>query len=270
MIKNISLFLILLLTLTIVVGCSKKRVDSEINLITKEDAYNIYYNTIKKFVPELMTEPQECDVDIKTRDEVTFLTEHFVRNTTVKIQSQNAQGKLQYYLLNKFPEADKMDFYCIDNDKFYNISCELNGKGELKERNSSYIRSFLFPYLNTPLFKQDAIKSFDSKKNGSDLEIIFVIDGSDMEYGYPQRVMKEINPTPDNNLDDVKIILNVDKNNIPKTMSTKISMSLFNNNGELYAKKALNMDFTFNKPDKAEFNLQNVISQYASDASSIK
>ena len=82
--------------------------------------------------------------------------------------------------------------------------------------------------------------------------------------------MKEINPTPDNNLDDVKIILNVDKNNIPKTMSTKISMSLFNNNGELYAKKALNMDFTFNKPDKAEFNLQNVISQYASDASSIK
>ena len=76
--KKIFLLIITLsLLLTIMVGCSKKAD------ITKEEAYTIYYDTIKKFVPELMdkTKPPECDVDIKTRDEVTFVTEHFVRNT---------------------------------------------------------------------------------------------------------------------------------------------------------------------------------------------
>ena len=92
--KTISFIITLSLLLTIMVGCNKK------SDITKEEAYTIYYDTIKKFVPELMdkTNPPECDVDIKTRDEVTFLTEHFVRNTNIKIKSQNVDGKWQYYL----------------------------------------------------------------------------------------------------------------------------------------------------------------------------
>ena len=251
-----------------IVGCSEKSVNDENSLITEEEAYNIYYSAIKKFVPELMTEPQECDINIKTCDEVSFSTVHFVRNTTVKIKSQNIDGKLQYYLLNEFPEANKMDFYCINDDKFYNISCELNEKGKLEEQNSLYIRTFLFSYLNTPLFKQDAIKSFTSKNNGSDVEMHFVLNGSDMEYGYPQRVMKEINPSLEDELDDVKIVLTIDKEGTPKTKSTKISMSIFNNNDKLHAKKTLNMDFTFNKLDNVDFDIQKVISEYALDSTS--
>lgn len=125
--KTISFIITLSLLLTIMVGCNKK------SDITKEEAYTIYYDTIKKFVPELMdkTNPPECDVDIKTRDEVTFLTEHFVRNTNIKIKSQNVDGKWQYYLLNQFPEANKKNFYVIDNDEFYGMSCALNAKGTL-------------------------------------------------------------------------------------------------------------------------------------------
>ena len=48
--------------------------------ITQEEAYSLYCDTIRQFVPELMPSPQECDVDVTTRDEVTYLTEHFVRN----------------------------------------------------------------------------------------------------------------------------------------------------------------------------------------------
>ena len=116
-----------------IIGCSQETIDSEEQLITKEEAYNIYYDTIKKFVPELIdkTDIPECDVDIKAREEVTFLTEHFVRNTNIKIKSQNVDGKWQYYLLNQFPEANKKNFYVIDNDEFYGMSCALNAKGML-------------------------------------------------------------------------------------------------------------------------------------------
>lgn len=51
----------------------------------------------------------------------------------VKIQSQVVDGKLQYYLLNQFPEADRMNFYCINDDRFYSIDCRLNEKGKLVE-----------------------------------------------------------------------------------------------------------------------------------------
>ncbi|MBE6811244.1 MAG: hypothetical protein E7521_09420 [Ruminococcaceae bacterium] len=264
-IKNVALFLILSFAFTMTIGCSNNYA------ISMEEAYNIYYDTIQKFVPELMTQPQECDIDIKTRDEVTFLNEHFVRNTTVKIQSQNTDGKLQYYLLNKFPEANKMNFYCIDNNKFYaTSSSKMNGKGNLVEWSSLHIPSFLFAYLNTPFFEQDAITSFTSKRKSSDVELTFVIDGSNMEYGYPQRVMIEINPRLEDELDDVKIILTIDKDGIPKTMSTEISMTILNDDGSLYAKKKLNMDFVFNALDTVDFDLQGVLSQYALDPSVVK
>lgn len=265
-IKYVSFLLTILLILSLMAGCGKKSVDERNNSITKEEAYNIYYDTIKKFVPELMTTPQECDVYIKTRDEVTFVSEHFVRNTTVKIMSQKVDGKLQYYLLNEFPEANKMNFYYINDGKFYSISSELNKKGNPKEWNSSYIDSFLFPYLNTPLFKLDAIKSFTVNKNGSDTQINFIINGNNMEYGYDQRVMKEIFPSLDDRLDDVKIILTIDEQSVPKTMSTEISMSIFNDSGGLHAKKILNMDFVFNNFDNVAFDLQNVISQHSLDS----
>lgn len=237
--------------------------------ITKEDAYNLYYDTIKKFVPELMTEPQECDVEIKTRDEVTFLSENFVRETSVRIISQNVGGKLQYCLLNKFTEANKINFYCINDDKFYSLSANLKEKGNLNEWNSSYISSFTFPYLNTPLFELDAIKSFAAKKKGSNVEISFVINGSTMEENYPGRVMKEINPTLDDNLDDVKIVLTVDENGVPQSMSTEISMSKFNND-KLHAKKTLNMDFVFDSLENVDFDLKNIVTQYALNASSFE
>jgi len=266
--KKGFLFLIVLLMLTMAVGCSPNSADSENSSMTKEEAYAIYYDTIEKFVPELMTEPQECDVDIQIRDEVTFLTEHFVRNTTVKINAQNVDGKLQYYLLNKFPEANKMNLYCIDDDKFYSISCGLNEKGNLKEQNAAHISSFIFPYLNTPLFKQEAIMSFASEKNGTDVKMTFVIDGSKMEYGYPQRVMKEINPSLNDKLDNINLVLTIDKDGVPKTMSAEISMSLFNDAGGLHAKKTLNMDYVFKKFDNVDFDLQDVISQYTVATSS--
>lgn len=250
------------------VGCNNT---ADNNLITKEEAYNIYYETIKKFVPELIDETDipECDVDITTRDEVTFLTEHFIRNTTLKIKSQNVDGKWQYYLLNEFPEANKVDFYCIDNDKFYNISCALNSKGTLQEYNSSNIDSYLFTYLNTPLFPQDAISSFEAKKKDSDVEVTFIVKGDSAEYGYGYRVMREILPNPqEDRLDDIKIILTIDKDGVAKTMSTEISMTILKDNGDIHAQKTLNMEYTFNKLDNVAFDLENIVSRYTADTMS--
>ena len=269
-IKSFSILMVILLILTTLIGCSKRNVDSEKSVITKEEAYILYYNLIEKFVPELMTAPQECDVDIETRDEVTYLDVHFVRNTKVKIESQNFDGKLQYYLLNEFGEANKYNFYCINDDKFYSISANLNELGNIKEYPFSKISTYLFTYLNTPLFEQDAIISVTSENKGSNAEITLTIDGSKMEYGYAQKVMKEINADYDDNLDDVKIVLTIDDNSTPKAMSTEISMSILNDEGELAAKKTLNMQFTFNKFDNVNFNVQEVISRYAADSSVIE
>ena len=267
--KIMAIFMCLAMSLSFV-GCSKNNANDK-NLITREEAYNIYYNTIKKFVPELMDETDipECDINITTRDEVVFLTEHFIRNTTVKIKSQNVDGKWQYYLLNQFPEANKMDFYGIDNDKFYSISCELNKKGTLKEQHGSNINSFIFPYINTPLFPQDSISSFEAKKKNSDIEATFIVKGDSTDYGYGYRVMKEILPNiQEDKLDDVKIILTIDKYGVAKTMSTEISMTILKNNGDIHAKKTLNMDYTFNKLDNVDFNLENIVSQYIVDTMS--
>ena len=262
--KLIAVFMCLVMCLSFG-GCNNT---ADNNLITKEEAYNIYYETIKKFVPELIDEADipECDVDITTSDEVTYLTEHFVRNTTVKVQSQNVDGKWQYYLLNEFPEANKMNFYCIDNDKFYNISCALNSKGTLNQQNGSNINSFIFPYLNTPLFPQDAISSFEAKKKNSDVEVTFIVKGDSTEYGYGYRVMREILPNPqEDRLDDIKIILTIDKDGVAKTMSTEISMTILKDNGDIHAQKTLNMEYTFNKLDNVAFNLENIVSRYTAD-----
>lgn len=263
-IKIITIVMILLLTLTMFSGCGEKS-------LTQEEAYKIYYGTIEKFVPEIMGEPQECDVEITTRDEVTFLTENFVRNTHAKIQSQNVDGKLQYYLLNEFPEAEKMSFYCIDDNKFYVISsAKLNEKGTIVERNIQMMPSYLFAYLNTPFFKEDAIKSFEVEQKDADTVISFIVDGTKMEEGYDTRVMAEISPSIEDELDDVEIILTLDENNTPKTMSTKISMSMFNNSGKLHAQKTLNMNFVFNKLDNVDLNLKEVASKYAENVSIIQ
>ena len=88
-----------------------------------------------------------------------------------------------------------------------------------------------------------------------------------MEEGYDTRVMAEISPSIEDELDDVEIILTLDENNTPKTMSTKISMSMFNNSGKLHAQKTLNMNFVFNKLDNVDFNLKEVASKYANDVS---
>lgn len=262
--KTLALIMTLLLTLTLFSGCGKKG-------LTQEEAYKIYYDTIEKFVPEIMTEPQECDVEITTRDEVTYLSEHFVRNLYTKIQSQNVDGKLQYYMLGEFPEANHWDFDCINGDKFYSIySTEYNRKGTLKEWNIEMMPSFLFVSLNTPFFKEDAIKSFEVEQKGTDTVATFVIDGTKMEEGYDKRVMKEISPRVEDKLDDVIIVLTIDENGTPKTMSTKISMSIFNSSGKLHAQKTLNMDFVFNKLDNVDFDLKEVASKYAEDASMIQ
>ena len=272
-IKNISLFFFLFILLIMAVGCEKSNKKTK-SSITKEEAYNIYCDTIKKFVPELIdkTSLPECDINITTRDEVTFLTEHFIRNTTVNIKSKNVDGKLQYYLLNEFPEANKINFYCINNDRFYSISCESNKKGTLEQQPSSNINSFIFPYLNTPLFPQDAISSFESKKKNSDIEVTFIVKGDGTDYGYGYRVMSEILPNlQEDKLDDIKIILTFDKDGVPKTMSTELSMSILNKStGNLHAKKKLNMNFRFNKFDNVDFDISNIISQYALDFSCFK
>lgn len=256
--------------LTTLIGCNEGNVGSESSTITKEEAYTLYYNLIEKFVPELMSEPQESDIDIETRDEVTYLDVHFVRNTKVKIQSQNVDGKLQYYLLNEFADADKYNFYLINDDKFYSVSAKLNELGEIKEQPASMISTYLFTYLNTPLFAQDAIISMTTEKKDSNSQITLMLDGTKMEYGYPQKVMLEIGADYDNNLDDVKIVLTIDDNGTPIDMSTEISMSILDDEGELAAKKTLNMKFTFNKLDDVNFNLQEILSRYTADTSIIE
>ena len=164
-----------------------------------------------------------------------------------------------------------MDFYCINNDKFYAISSgKLKEKGTLVERAYSQMPSFLFVYLNTPLFEQDAITSFTVKRKGSDVELNFVIDGSNMKQYFAQRVMMEINPHLGDKLDDVKISLIIDKDGVPKSMLTEISMTILNDDGSVYAKKTLNMDFEFHALNNVDFDLQGVLAQYASDPSIVK
>lgn len=258
--KALSLLLIFILTFSALSGCSKGKT-------SQKQAYKIYYSTIKKIVPELMNKPQECDVDIITRDEVTFLGSHFVRNMSANIKSQKVKGKLQYCLLNKSPEANITTLYCIKDNKFYTVSTQLNGnsKSTLKEQNSSYIDSVLFTYLNTPLFKEDAIKSFTAEKKGKNTELTLIVDGAKTEEKFAQRVMKEILAGADDKLEDVKIILTVGKDGTPKKMSTELSMTKLHNNGDLYAKKTLNMDFVFNKLKDVDFDLEKEVSKYASN-----
>ena len=237
--------------------------DKSTPAITQEEAYNLYYDTIRKFVPELMQSPQECDVEITTRDEVTYLTEHFVRNHTSKIQAQNVDGKLQYVLLNQFPEADKQSVYCIDGEKAYGISSKLNGKGEWEEWSYSIINSSIFQLLNTPLFGQEAIKSFAAEVKDGTTTMTFVVDGANMEYPFSQRVMWEIKPDIYDVLDDVTIVLTADEAGVPKTMSTELSMSIWHDqSGELHAKKTLNMDFVFNKLGDVDFDLEQLLDNY--------
>ena len=161
-----------------------------------------------------------------------------------------------------------MSFYCIDDNKFYVISsAKLNEKGTLVERNIQMMPSYLFAYLNTPFFKEDAIKSFEVEQKDADTVISFIVDGTKMEEGYDTRVMAEIGPSIEDELDDVEIILTLDENNTPKTMSTKISMSMFNNSGKLHAQKTLNMNFVFNKLDNVDYDLKDIASKYAENIS---
>ena len=53
-------------------------------------------------------------------------------------------------------------------------------------------------------------------------------------------------------------------------MSTEISMSIYNDSAKLHAQKILNMNFTFNKLDNVDFDLENVVSQHTLDTSLIK
>lgn len=244
------------------VACGEQK-DTDAPAITQETAYNLYYDTIRKFVPELMPSPQECDVEITTRDEVTYLTEHFVRNHTSKIQAQNVDGKLQYVLLNQFPEAIKQSIYCIDGEKAYGMSSKLNGKGEWEEWSYSIINSSIFQLLNTPLFGQEAIKSFAAEVKDGTTTMTFVVDGANMEYPFSQRVMWEIKPDIYDVLDDVTIVLTADESGVPKTMSTELSMSIwYDQSDELRAKKTLNMDFVFNKLGDVDFDLEQLMDDY--------
>ena len=85
-----------------------------------------------------------------------------------------------------------------------------------------------------------------------------------MEYSFPQRVMKEIMPDIFDVLDDVTIILTADETGAPKTMSTELSMSIWNDqSGELHAKKTLNMDFVFHKLDNVDFDLQQLLAEHS-------
>ena len=85
----------------------------------------------------------------------------------------------------------------------------------------------------------------------------FIVDGANMEYGFPQRVMREIIPNIFDVLDDVTIVLTTYETGVPKTMSTELSMSIWNDqSSELHAKKTLNMDFVFNELDSVDFDLQ--------------
>lgn len=256
---SILLAAVMLLSLA---ACGEQK-DTDAPAITQEEAYNLYYDTIHRFVLELMQSPQECDVDITTRDEVTYLTEHFVRNTTSKIQAQNVDGTLQYVLLHQFPEADKQSVYCIDGEKAYSISSKLNEKGELQESSYSIINSSIFSLLNTPLFEQKAIKSFNAETKNGTTTMTFIVDGANMEYGFPQRVMREIIPDIFDVLDDVTIVLTADEAGVPKTMSTELSMSIWNDqSGDLHAKKTLNTDFVFNKLGDVDFDLEQLMDDY--------
>ncbi len=254
-------FLVLSFLLVLSVGCDKNEPPS----ITSEEAYAIYYDTISRFVPELMTEPQECDINVTTRHEVTFLTEHFVRNLHQEIKSQNVDGKLQYYLWNEFPDANQLDLYFIDGDKFCSINCPLNGRGDLKEWGASKIPALLFPHLNTPLFQHDAIKSFTAEYSGSDTVLSFVIDGGNMDNNFHMRVMREISPTFNDKLDDVTIVLTIDQNGTPKSMSTHLSMSKLRSDGSIFSQKIIDMDFVFNKFESVDFDLQKIVSLHSSD-----
>lgn len=252
--------------ITVTVGDKKPDSNVEKVAITQQEAYDIYYETIKKFTPELMDEPQECDVEIKTRHEVTYSEIHFVRYITDKVESQNVDGKLEFYYLSQFPDANKKSFYYIYDDKFYGVtSCRLNQKGELTEYDFSRMPNILLGYFNTPQFEQEAIKFVSAKKDGSDTKLTFVVDGSMVPRRYTALVMFEISPDfIFDKLDDVKIVLTLDENGVAKTMSAQVSMHcIAYTNGNMYASKELDIEYVFNQFDNVDFDLQEVVSQHA-------
>ena len=69
-------------------------------------------------------------------------------------------------------------------------------------------------------------------------------------------------------MDDIKIVLTIDKDGVAKTMFTEISMTILKDNGDIHAQKTLNMEYTFNKFDNVAFNLENIVSQYTADTMS--
>ena len=263
--KTAALLLCFTLILVAFTGCNKKDSDKIDPSITKHAAYNLYYDTIKRFVPELMNTPQQCDVDVTCHEDVTFLTEHFVRDSSVKVKSQIVDDKVQYCLLSDYPAANNREFYCIDNDKLYTITCGLDKKGDLVEWDNSHISSFIFPYLITPLFGEEAILSFNALEKDHYMELSFTVNGAEMEYGYSRKAMVEINPGIDEDLDIVEIVLTVDEYGTQKNMSTKLSMTRLKNEGDVLAKKTIDMDYVFNAFDNISFDLGEIIAQYSDD-----
>lgn len=101
----------------------------------------------------------------------------------------------------------------------------------------------------TPLFGEEAILSFNALEKDHYMELSFTVNGAEMEYGYSRKAMVEINPGIDEDLDIVEIVLTVDEYGTPKNMSTKLSMTRLKNEGDVLAKKTIDMDYVFNAFD---------------------
>lgn len=263
--KIFCCFMVLILALTVLSGCNAKK-------ITKSEAYNIYYDTIKTFLPELMdkSNPLESDVDITVREEFFWVSDWWTKNKSINIQSQNVDGKLQYFLVEK--DLDKNICYAnvIKNDEYLRLSNNPDSiaKGDAFTYTADGMNDKLLVKINTPLFPRDAISSFKAKKQGSDTVLTFKIKGDKTDPDFGHRVMIEITPERGTDqLDDITLVLTIDENGVPKTMFVEMSMHIFRDDMEdvLFEARKVRADYTFNKLKDVDFDIDNLIAEYAAE-----
>ena len=262
--RAIALLLTVSLATCVFSGCDKQPAAPS---FTKETAYALYCNTIQAFVPEQMTTPRGCDVDLKIHDDVTYSSEHFVRDITNKVQTQVVSGGSEFYVLSDFPDANARNFCCIRNGRCFSTAKNfgMDKKGELKELSNEDTPRTLISYLPIPSFDQDAIKSFVAETNDTDTEtkITFTVDGTRMEILYMMRLMREISPDNLDCLDDIKITLTVGQDGKPTTMTLWQSLTRLQvTNGKVLAQKTLETECIFNEWDTVSFDLDEIAAQY--------
>ena len=250
---------------TPVEGTEPATTDEAQPLITQDEAYNIYYDLIRKMIPEKMTEPQECDADwiIHSVYSSPIYGDPWIGDQTAKMQSKNVDGKLQFYLIRENSENGAYYFGYINGDQYYQVD-DIGKRVPPRESSSWLFHLSMIISFYAPPFEQHAIRSFTTEKKDADTVLTFIVDGSALEAKYRKDLMADWVYSYEISAEEISIVLTVDESKTPKTMTTHLSLKSFTPRGELYSAKIVDTEYTFNRFQNVEFDLDDVVSRFSS------